>query len=90
MAATCRLSLSQCSSSALQHSHDTMFKRKPRPPAAVHPYLAGNFAPVLGEYVVHPCEIVHGSVPHEFKGGQYIRNGGNPVHPPESGRHYHW
>jgi hypothetical protein len=68
----------------------TMFKRKPRPPAATHPYLAGNFAPVLGEYVMHPCEIVHGAVPHEFKGGQYIRNGGNPVHPPESGRHYHW
>ena len=70
--------------------HIMFRKRGKRREAATHPYLAGNFAPVLGEYAMHPCEIVHGEVPMELKGGQYIRNGGNPVHPPESGRHYHW
>nr|XP_018263840.1 uncharacterized protein I303_03713 [Kwoniella dejecticola CBS 10117]OBR85998.1 hypothetical protein I303_03713 [Kwoniella dejecticola CBS 10117] len=56
----------------------------------IHPFLKGNFAPVTDEYVSHPCEIVHGEVPSELRGGQYIRNGGNPVYPPEQGRHYHW
>jgi carotenoid cleavage dioxygenase-like enzyme len=65
-------------------------KKRQRREARIHPYLAGNFAPVLGEYVMHPCQIVEGSVPLELKGGQYIRNGGNPANPPEEGRHYHW
>ncbi|WWD10113.1 hypothetical protein V865_008246 [Kwoniella europaea PYCC6329] len=56
----------------------------------VHPFLRGNFAPVTQEYVSHPCQVVHGQVPQELFGGQYIRNGGNPVYPPEQGRHYHW
>ncbi|KAJ9107703.1 hypothetical protein QFC21_001163 [Naganishia friedmannii] len=65
-------------------------KKRQQREAKIHPYLAGNFAPVLGEYVMHPCEIVQGEVPRELKGGQYIRNGGNPANPPEEGRHYHW
>ncbi|WVQ70055.1 uncharacterized protein L199_008279 [Kwoniella botswanensis] len=56
----------------------------------VHPFLRGNFSPVTQEYVSHSCQIVHGQVPQELFGGQYIRNGGNPVYPPEQGRHYHW
>ncbi|WVQ98740.1 hypothetical protein IAU59_005871 [Kwoniella sp. CBS 9459] len=56
----------------------------------IHPFLKGNFAPVTDEYISHPCEVVHGGVPDELLGGQYIRNGGNPVYPPEQGRHYHW
>ena len=35
------------------------------------------------------CTIT-GNIPEELVGGQYIRNGGNPVYPPEKGRHYHW
>nr|XP_019013550.1 uncharacterized protein I206_01620 [Kwoniella pini CBS 10737]OCF52331.1 hypothetical protein I206_01620 [Kwoniella pini CBS 10737] len=56
----------------------------------IHPFLKGNFAPVTEEYISHPCEIVQGEIPVEVLGGQYIRNGGNPVYPPEQGRHYHW
>jgi carotenoid cleavage dioxygenase-like enzyme len=56
----------------------------------IHPFLRGNFAPVEEEFISHSCDIVHGAVPTELLGGQYIRNGGNPVYPPEKGRHYHW
>ncbi|WVW83059.1 hypothetical protein I302_105076 [Kwoniella bestiolae CBS 10118] len=55
-----------------------------------HPFLRGNFAPVFQEYISHSCQIVHGHIPEELIGGQYIRNGGNPIYPPEKGRHYHW
>lgn len=61
------------------------------PPAHdIHPFLRGNFAPVTEEYISHSCDVVHGRIPPELYGGQYIRNGGNPVYPPEKGRHYHW
>ncbi|WWD15924.1 hypothetical protein CI109_100348 [Kwoniella shandongensis] len=56
---------------------------------AIHPFLKGNFAPVTEEFVSHPCDV-QGQIPEELLGGQYIRNGGNPVYPPEQGRHYHW
>ena len=56
---------------------------------ATHPFLRGNFAPVTEEYISEPCEI-QGEIPEELLDGQYIRNGGNPVYPPEKGRHYHW
>lgn len=55
-----------------------------------HPYLSGNFAPVLEEFVDYECKIVAGSVPDELYGGQYVRNGGNVVNLPEEGRDYHW
>lgn len=55
----------------------------------IHPFLKGNFAPVDEEYIAHQCEII-GEIPQQLLGGQYIRNGGNPVYPPEKGRHYHW
>lgn len=60
------------------------------PDQDIHPFLRGNFAPVASEYISHPCQVVHGEIPPELLGGQYIRNGGNPVYPPEKGRHYHW
>ena len=56
----------------------------------IHPFLKGNFAPVTEEFISHPCQIIHGEIPPELLGGQYIRNGGNPVHPPDKGRPYHW
>lgn len=55
----------------------------------IHPFLRGNFAPVLEEYISAVCEVT-GEIPDELLGGQYIRNGGNPIYPPEKGRHYHW
>lgn len=55
----------------------------------IHPFLRGNFAPVTDEYIAHPCKVT-GKIPQQLLGGQYIRNGGNPVYPPEKGRHYHW
>lgn len=55
----------------------------------IHPFLKGNFAPVTEEYISSACQVT-GRIPDELLGGQYIRNGGNPVYPPEQGRHYHW
>ncbi|CED83499.1 Beta, beta-carotene 15,15'-dioxygenase and related enzymes [Phaffia rhodozyma] len=55
-----------------------------------HPYLSGNFRPVSVEHPLTPCEYT-GVIPHEFHGGQYVRNGSNPLlsakdpHPT-----YHW
>jgi carotenoid cleavage dioxygenase-like enzyme len=43
-----------------------------------HPYLSGNFAPIETEVPLTPC-LVYGSLPTELTGGQYIRNGGNPL-----------
>lgn len=60
------------------------------PSDEIHPFLKGNFAPVTDEYVDYQCEVMDGRVPRELIGGQYVRNGGNPVYPPEKGRHYHW
>jgi len=55
----------------------------------IHPFLKGNFAPVTEEFISYRCDV-SGRIPDELLGGQYIRNGGNPVYPPEKGRHYHW
>jgi carotenoid cleavage dioxygenase-like enzyme len=55
----------------------------------IHPFLKGNFAPVDKEFISYPCRV-QGEIPDELLGGQYIRNGGNPVYPPDQGRHYHW
>ena len=54
-----------------------------------HPYLTGNFAPI---YQVHPltrCTYI-GTIPAELAGGQYVRNGGNPVTNQDLGRDAHW
>ncbi|ORY23043.1 retinal pigment epithelial membrane protein-domain-containing protein [Naematelia encephala] len=59
------------------------------PSEDIHPFLKGNFAPVTDEFISHACSVT-GPIPDELLGGQYIRNGGNPVYPPEKGRHYHW
>ncbi len=64
--------------------------RAPSSYTPTHPYLSGNFAPVLDEYDNYECEIVEGRIPLDLEGGCYVRNGGNPVVAPEKGRHYHW
>ncbi|CAG8955137.1 hypothetical protein HYFRA_00007152 [Hymenoscyphus fraxineus] len=54
-----------------------------------HPYLHGNFAPIYSVQPVTPCDYV-GEIPKELAGGQYLRNGGNPVSNEDLGRDAHW
>ncbi len=61
-------------------------KRKRSQP---HPYLSGNFAPVKKIQPLTPCKY-SGSIPQELAGGEYVRNGGNPVSDEDLGRDAHW
>ena len=54
-----------------------------------HPYLHGNFAPIHRICPLTPCTWV-GEIPEELAGGQYVRNGGNPVTNEDLGRDAHW
>ncbi|KAF8328689.1 carotenoid oxygenase [Cantharellus anzutake] len=54
-----------------------------------HPYLIGGFAPIHKEHPCTPCEVV-GEIPIELCGGQYIRNGPNPLLNDDLGRDAHW
>ena len=54
-----------------------------------HPYLSGNFAPIQTELPLTPCSFT-GVIPGELAGGQYVRNGGNPLTNQDLGRNYHW
>ncbi|KAI1628785.1 carotenoid cleavage dioxygenase [Exophiala viscosa] len=54
-----------------------------------HPYLSGNFAPVHKTIPLTPCTY-SGTIPEELIGGEYIRNGGNPVSNEDLGRDAHW
>jgi carotenoid cleavage dioxygenase-like enzyme len=58
-------------------------------PQANHPYLSGNFAPIDQTLPLTPCTYT-GSIPEELAGGQYVRNGSNPVSNSELGRDAHW
>ncbi|KAK5465320.1 hypothetical protein LTS15_001883 [Exophiala xenobiotica] len=60
-------------------------RRKSHP----HPYLSGNFAPVHKTVPLTPCKYT-GTIPDELIGGEYIRNGGNPVSNEDLGRDAHW
>lgn len=55
----------------------------------VHPYLSGNFAPVTIECPLTDC-LFEGTIPEEFAGSQYVRNGGNPLANSELDRDAHW
>ncbi|MCJ1416333.1 hypothetical protein MMC32_002668 [Xylographa parallela] len=55
----------------------------------VHPYLTGNFAPIQQVQSLIRCSYT-GRIPHELAGGQYVRNGGNPVTNEVLGRDAHW
>lgn len=54
-----------------------------------HPYLHGNFAPIHRVQSLIPCSYT-GKIPQEFAGGEYVRNGGNPVSNEDLGRDAHW
>ncbi|KAF1983867.1 carotenoid oxygenase [Aulographum hederae CBS 113979] len=54
-----------------------------------HPYLSGNFAPIHQTWPLTPCSYA-GTIPQELAGGQYVRNGGNPVSNDDLGRDAHW
>lgn len=64
-----------------------LIKRKKRKQA--HPYLEGNFAPVIQNHPLTPC-VYSGQIPSELHGGQYVRNGSNPVANEDLGRDAHW
>lgn len=52
-------------------------------------YLSGNFAPVREPLTGKICDY-HGEIPKDLVGGQYIRNGGNPVSNEQADRDVHW
>lgn len=54
-----------------------------------HPYLSGNFAPVQTVLPLTPCSYT-GAIPDTLAGGEYVRNGGNPVTNEALGRDAHW
>lgn len=54
-----------------------------------HPYLHGNFARVEKTHPLTPCSY-SGKIPPELHGGQYVRNGSNPVSNEDLGRDAHW
>ncbi|KAG8624591.1 hypothetical protein KVT40_007658 [Elsinoe batatas] len=64
-------------------------KRKRGQASAKHPYLAGNFAPIQSVVPLTPCTF-EGRLPDELAGGEYVRNGGNPVSNEDLGRDAHW
>ncbi|KAI1760788.1 carotenoid oxygenase [Hypoxylon sp. FL1150] len=54
-----------------------------------HPYLTGNFAPIKQTRPLTRCTFI-GCIPEELAGGQYVRNGGNPLTNDDLGRDAHW
>ena len=51
--------------------------------------MTGNFAPIQKTRPLTPCTHV-GRIPEALRGGQYVRNGGNPVSNDDLGREAHW
>ncbi|TDZ27036.1 Carotenoid 9,10(9',10')-cleavage dioxygenase 1 [Colletotrichum orbiculare MAFF 240422] len=54
-----------------------------------HPYLSGNFAPIQSCLPLTECPF-EGTIPTDLAGGQYVRNGGNPITNDDQGRAAHW
>ncbi|KFA55900.1 hypothetical protein S40293_06921 [Stachybotrys chartarum IBT 40293] len=54
-----------------------------------HPYLSGNFAPIQATLPLTPCSH-QGTIPPDLAGGQYVRNGGNPLTNDDLVRDAHW
>ena len=64
-------------------------REEPSPRPHPHPYLSGNFAPIHQIQALTPCPYT-GTIPDELYGGEYVRNGGNPVSNEDLGRDAHW
>ncbi|KAI4720647.1 carotenoid oxygenase [Aureobasidium sp. EXF-10727] len=64
-------------------------KTKRSPPQHKHAYLSGNFAPINQTLPLTKCTY-SGIIPSELAGGEYVRNGGNPVSNEDLGRDAHW
>ncbi|KAL8727950.1 MAG: hypothetical protein Q9166_005715 [cf. Caloplaca sp. 2 TL-2023] len=52
-------------------------------------YLSGNFAPIQYVQPLIKCSYT-GTIPVDLAGGEYVRNGGNPVANEALGRDAHW
>ncbi|KAH6707410.1 carotenoid cleavage dioxygenase [Verticillium dahliae] len=52
-------------------------------------YLSGNFAPIQSSLPLTRCSYT-GVIPPDLAGGQYVRNGGNPLANSDSERTAHW
>ncbi|KAL9019590.1 MAG: hypothetical protein Q9185_003131 [Variospora sp. 1 TL-2023] len=52
-------------------------------------YLSGNFAPIQLVQPLTNCPFT-GTIPNDLAGGEYVRNGGNPVANESLGRDAHW
>lgn len=52
-------------------------------------YLSGNFSPIHQTVPLTPCSY-QGIIPDELSGGEYVRNGSNPVSNEDLGRDAHW
>ncbi|KAL6917199.1 hypothetical protein FSST1_008694 [Fusarium sambucinum] len=68
---------------------ETVSMSHPKEQSLRHPYLIGNFAPIHKTLNLTPCTH-SGCIPPELTGGQYVRNGGNPVSHEDLGRDAHW
>ncbi|KAB8248095.1 carotenoid oxygenase [Aspergillus flavus] len=53
-----------------------------------HLYFSGNYAPIYTVQHAYPCEV-QGTIPEEFLGGQYVRNGSNSLQDDDR-RDLHW
>ena len=67
----------------------TSVHQRKRKREEAHPYLSGNFAPIRQTQPLTPCAYT-GVIPEELHGGEYVRNGGNPVANEDLGRDAHW
>ncbi|SJX61040.1 related to carotenoid cleavage dioxygenase 1 [Sporisorium reilianum f. sp. reilianum] len=80
-------------SASAQPSHiprrPVLSRRRTSKKEYVHPYLSGNFAPVTTECPLTDC-LYEGTIPAEFAGSQYVRNGGNPLANSDLDRDAHW
>ncbi|KAI5209293.1 hypothetical protein AUEXF2481DRAFT_3499 [Aureobasidium subglaciale EXF-2481] len=66
-----------------------LFAQKTGLPQHKHAYLSGNFAPISQTMPLTKCTY-EGVLPSELAGGEYVRNGGNPVSNEDLGRDAHW
>ncbi|KAK0671462.1 retinal pigment epithelial membrane protein-domain-containing protein [Cercophora samala] len=54
-----------------------------------NPYLSGNFAPIQKTLSLTPCSY-EGEIPADLAGGQYVRNGSNPLVTDGENTRVHW